>query len=183
MDAIEALMSRVSPAQLVEPGPTAEQLELILAVAARAPDHGRMQPWRFVLIEGAARARFGEVMAGSLQRREPDAPAGKLDAERKKAMRAPLIVVVAAAVKENPKVPEVEQIVAAGAAAQNMLVAAHAFGLGGFWRTGAIAYDPEVKRALGLADADTIVGIIYLGSVGVPGQMKPADVASVTRRW
>ena len=79
--------------------------------------------------------------------------------------------------------PEVEQIVAAGAAAPNMLVAAHAFGLGGFWRTGAIAYDPEVKRALGLADADTIVGIIYLGSVGVPGQAKQADVASVTRRW
>ena len=183
MDAIEALMSRVSPAQLVEPGPTAEQLEKILAVAARAPDHGRMQPWRFVLIEGGARARFGEVMAESLRRREPDAPAGKLDAERKKAMRAPLIVVVAAAVKENPKVPEVEQIVAAGAAAQNMLVAAHAFGLGGFWRTGAIAYDPEVKRALGLSDADTIVGIIYLGSVGVPGQVKPANVASVTRRW
>ena len=117
MDAIEALMSRVSPAQLVEPGPTAEQLEKILAVAARAPDHGRMQPWRFVLIEGGARSRFGEVMAESLRRREPDAPAGKLDAERKKAMRAPLIVVVAAAVKENPKVPEVEQIVAAGAAA------------------------------------------------------------------
>lgn len=183
MDAIEALMGRVSPAQLVEPGPTAEQLEKILAVAARAPDHGRMQPWRFVLIEGEARARFGEVMAGSLRRREPDAAAGKLDAERKKAMRAPLIVVVAAAVKENPKVPEVEQIVAAGAAAQNMLVAAHAFGLGGFWRTGAIAYDPEVKRAMGLADTDTIVGIIYLGSIGVPGQAKPADVASVTRRW
>ncbi|HXP77646.1 MAG TPA: nitroreductase [Stellaceae bacterium] len=183
MDAIDALMNRVSPAQLVEPGPDAAQLRTLLAAAARAPDHGRMQPWRFVLIEGEARVRFGEVMAQSLKRREPDAPAGKLDAERKKPLRAPLVVVVAAAVKENPKVPDVEQVVAAGAAAQNMLVAAHALGLGGFWRTGAAAYDPEVKRALGLGDSDAIVGFLYVGSVGVPGQVKPSDLAAVTRRW
>lgn len=183
MDAIDALMSRVSPAQLVEPGPDAAQLQTLLAAAARAPDHGRMQPWRFVLIEGEARVRFGEVMAQSLKRREPDAPAGKLDAERKKPLRAPLVVVVAAAVNANPKVPDIEQVVAAGAAAQNMLVAAHAMGLGGFWRTGATAYDPEVKHALGLGSADAIVGFIYLGSVGVSGQAKPGDVAAVTRRW
>jgi nitroreductase len=183
MDAIEALMGRVSPAQLVEPGPDAAQLQTLLAVAARAPDHGRMQPWRFVLVDGEARIRLGEVMAQSLQRREPDAPAGKLDAERRKPLRAPLVVVVAAALKDNPKVPDIEQVVAAGAAAQNMLVAAHALGLGGFWRTGATAYDLEVKRALGLGDADAIVGFIYLGSVGLPGQAMPADVAAVTRRW
>ncbi len=183
MDAIEALMGRVSPAQLVEPGPDAAQLQTLLAAAARAPDHGRMQPWRFVLIDGEARTRFGEVIAQSLKRREPDAPAGKLDAERKKPLRAPLVVVVAAAVKDNPKVPDIEQVVAAGAAAQNMLVAAHALGLGGFWRTGAAAYDAEVKRALGLADQDAIVGFLYLGSIGVPGQARPGDVAAVTRRW
>ncbi len=183
MDAIEALMGRVSPAQLVEPGPNPAQLQTLLGVAARAPDHGRMQPWRFVLIEGEARARFGEVMAHSLKRREPGAPEGKLDAERKKPLRAPLVVVVAAAVKDNPKVPDIEQVVAAGAAAQNMLVAAHALGLGGFWRTGATAYDPEVKRALGLGDQDTIVGFIYLGSVGVVGKAMPAETAAVTRRW
>ncbi|HTZ80513.1 MAG TPA: nitroreductase [Stellaceae bacterium] len=183
MEAIEVLTGRVSPAQLVEPGPSAAQLEQILAAANRAPDHGRMQPWRFLLIEGEARARFGELMAQSLKRREPDAPQGKLDSERKKAQRAPLVVIVAAMVKENPKVPDIEQIVAAGAAAQNMLLAAHALGLGGFWRTGPIAYDAAVKRELGFDDADTIVGIIYLGSIGLPGQAKPADVAAVTRRW
>jgi len=183
MDAIEALMGRVSPAQLVEPGPDPAQLQTLLAAAARAPDHGRMQPWRFLLIEGEARMRLGEVMAQSLKRREPDAPAGKLEAERKKPLRAPLVVVAAAALKENPKVPDVEQIVAVGAAAQNMLVAAHALGLGGFWRTGTTAYDPEVKRALGLAEHDTIVGFIYLGSVGLPGTAMPTDTAAVTRRW
>lgn len=183
MDAIEALTGRVSPAQLIEPGPSPAQLQTLLTAAARAPDHGRMQPWRFVLIEGEARARLGEVMVQSLKHREPDAPEGKLEAERKKPLRAPLIVVIAAAVKENPKVPDIEQVVAAGAAAQNMLVAAHALGLGGFWRTGAAAYDPEVKRALGLAAQDTIVGFIYLGSVGVGGKLVPAETAGVTRRW
>ena len=183
MDAVEALMGRVSPAQLIEPGPDAVQLETLLAVAARAPDHGRMQPWRFLIIEGEARVRLGELMAQSLQRREPDAPAGKLDAERKKPMRAPLVLVVAAAVKENPKVPDIEQIVAAGAAAQNILVAAHALGLGGFWRTGANAYDPQVKRALGFTDQDAIVGFIYLGSVGLAGKAAPSDIEAVTRRW
>ena len=183
MDAIEALMGRVSPAQLVEPGPDAAQLQILLSVATRAPDHGRMQPWRFVLVEGEARQRLGAVMAQSLKRREPDAPAGKLDAERKKPLRAPLVVVVAAAVKENPKVPDVEQVIAAGAAAQNMLVAAHALGLGGFWRTGATAYDAEVKRELGLGEQDAIVGFIYLGSVGIAGKPMPAETAAVTRRW
>jgi len=183
MDAIEALMGRVSPAQLAEPGPTAAQLQTLLSVATRAPDHGRMQPWRFVLIEDEARHRLGEVMARSLQRREPDAPAGKLDAERKKPLRAPLVVVVAAAIKENPKVPDIEQVVAAGAAAQNMLVAAHALGLGGFWRTGATAYDAEVKRELGLGEQDAIVGFIYLGSVGIAGKPVPAETSTVARRW
>jgi nitroreductase len=183
MDAIDLLLGRVSPAQLAEPGPAAAQLERILAAAARAPDHGKMQPWRFLLIEGGARERFGELMAQSLKRREPEAPAGKLDAERKKALRAPLVVVVAAAVRENPKVPEVEQIVAAGAACENMLLAAHALGFGGFWRTGPVAYDIEVKRALGFAEGDTIVGIIYLGSIAMAGQPKPAEIAAVTRRW
>ena len=122
MEAIDVLTGRVSPAQLVEPGPTAAQLEKILTAANRAPDHGRMQPWRFLLIEGEARARLGEVMAQSLKRREPEAPQGKLDSDRKKAQRAPLVVIVAAAVKENPKVPDIEQIVAAGAAAQNMQI-------------------------------------------------------------
>ena len=183
MDAIEALMSRASPVQLVGPGPSPAQLQTLLGAAARAPDHGRMQPWRFVLIEGEARNRFGAVMAQSLKRREPDAPEGKLDAERKKPLRAPLVVVVVAAVRQNPKVPDIEQVVASGAAAQNMLVAAHALGFGGFWRTGAAAYDAEVKRALGLGEHDTIVGFIYLGSVGIAGKAVPAETVAVTRRW
>ena len=182
MDALEALIGRVSPAQLVDPGPSAEQLQQILVAGASAPDHGRMQPWRFTVIAGDARARFGELMAQSLLRREPMSPEAKLDAERKKALRAPVIIAVAAVIRENPNVPAVEQIIAAGAAAQNMLLAAHAMGLGGFWRTGAFAYDAEVKQALGLAETDAIVAILYIGSIGHPGKARQVDVDAVTRR-
>ncbi|HEV2301070.1 MAG TPA: nitroreductase [Stellaceae bacterium] len=183
MDTIETLVGRVSPAQLAEPGPSPAQLDKILAAAAAAPDHGRMKPWRFIVIEGEARARLGEVMAQSLKRREPESPEGRLDAERRKALRSPTIVVVAAAIKENPNVPEVEQIVAAGAAAQNLLLAAHGMGLGGFWRTGAVAYDEEAKRGLGLGPDDRVVGIIYLGSVAMAGKPRETDLAAVVTRW
>jgi nitroreductase len=182
MDAVEALITRVSPAELVEPGPTAQQLDRILAAAVAAPDHGRIRPWRFVVVEGEGRSRLGEIMARSLQRREPETPAARLEYERKKALRAPLIIVVAAAVQENAKVPDIEQIVATGAAAQNLLLAAHASGLGAFWRTGALAYDPEVKAALGFAATDAIVGFIYIGSVGRPGQPRQSPVEPVVRR-
>jgi nitroreductase len=183
MEALAALTTRVSPAALDLPGPSARELETILQAAIAAPDHGRMKPWRFILIEGPAREKLGALMAESLQRREPAVPAGKLEAERKKALRAPLIVVVAAAVQPSGKVPEIEQVVAVGAAAQNMLVAAHALGFGGFWRTGAVAYDTAVKRALGLADGDVIVGFLYLGTTKTPGQPRQNDAALVTRRW
>lgn len=183
MDALTALTTRVSPAALDAPGPSGDALQKILEAAVAAPDHGRMRPWRFILIEGTAREKFGTMLAEALTRREPTAPAGKLEAERKKALRAPLIVVVAASVQSNAKVPEIEQLVAVGAAAQNMLVAAYALGFGGFWRTGAIAYDPAMKRTLGLADSDAIIGFLYLGTTKTPGQPRQNDTVSVTRRW
>src|SRR4051794_9365488 len=139
MDALEAIKTRISPAQLTEPGPTPSQLHEILLAGASAPDHGRLQPWRFILIDGEARHRLGDLMARSIARREPGAAEQKIETERKKAFRAPLVIVVAAVVQDAPKVPAIEQVVAAGAAAQNMLLAAHAMGLGGFWRTGPLS--------------------------------------------
>jgi nitroreductase len=183
MDTLTAIVSRVSPAQLDAPALPPEAIEKILQAAVAAPDHGRMKPWRFILIEGVARERWGELMALALQRREPDAPPAKLEAERKKALQAPLVVVVVAAVKENPKVPEIEQIVAVGAAAQNMLLAAHALGFGGFWRTGALAYDVETKKALNLSETDVIVGFMYFGNVKTKGRPRQNDIAPFTRRW
>ena len=184
MDALEALTTRASPTGLTDPGPDAHALQRMLRAAVRAPDHGRLRPWHFIVVEGAARAALGDVLADALRRREPDVAEATLAKERAKPMRAPLIVVVAARLREHRSVPAVEQIVAVGAAAQNILVAAHALGFGAFWRTGAPAYDDSVKGALGLRPEDAIVGFLYIGTPSAPPPPAPeADVASRVTRW
>lgn len=168
MDCLTALTTRSSPLELTDPAPAGEVLESILKAALRAPDHGRLQPWRFILIRGPARDRLGALLAEALRWREPDAPEPLLARERAKPLRAPLIIVAGSTPKPNPNVPEIEQIISTGAAAQNILVAAHALGFGGFWRTGAPAYDTTVKAGLGLRAEDSIVGFLYLGTVARP---------------
>lgn len=184
MDAIDAMTSRLSAPALQPPEPDAATLDRILAAAANAPDHGKLKPFRFILIRGRARLAFGEICARALQRREPTADAVALDRERQKALRAPLIVVVAAKLIRPHKIPEVEQLLAAGAAAQNLFLAAHAEGFGAMWKTGAPAYDPDIKQALGLAAEDAIVGFMYLGRPDrplPPRVAKPA--ADLVREW
>ncbi|MEP6656297.1 MAG: nitroreductase family protein [Betaproteobacteria bacterium] len=184
MDALEALTTRTSPLGLTEPAPDEAALASILRAAARAPDHGKMRPWYFIIVAGPARAAFGKVLAAALHRREPDALEATLDKERDKPLRAPLIIVVAARLREHRNVPAIEQIIAAGAAAQNILVAAHALGYGGFWRTGAAAYDDTVKTALGLDAQDAIVGFLYLGTPSAAAAaVPPPDVATRVMRW
>src|SRR4051812_24829474 len=149
MDALELLHTRQSAAKLQEPGPDDMELADIFRSAVSAPDHGRLRPWRFVVIREEARERFGEVMAAALKARRPDTPPEMLNRERAKPLRAPLIVVVAARVQPG-KIPEIEQVMAVGAAAQNIMLAAHALGFGAMWRTGDLAYDATVKTSLGL---------------------------------
>ncbi|HSH90791.1 MAG TPA: nitroreductase [Ramlibacter sp.] len=182
IDGYELLTTRTSSARLVEPGPSEAELQKILYAAACAPDHGRKTPWRFVVVSGSSRARFGELMAASLQRRDPNASPAKLQLERDKPMRAPLIVVTAAVTREDPAVPGVEQILAVGAATQNILLAAHALGYGSFWRTGATARDDSVKEGLGLAPENTIVGFIYIGTSEVPARPRQVELGAVTMR-
>ena len=164
MDALEAILTRRSVGALGEPAPDGAALARILAAANAAPDHGRMRPWRFVLIRGAAREAFGEVLAAALRHRQPEASESECERERRKPLRAPLILVVAASPRERRGVPAIEQTLAAGAAAQNALLAAHALGYGAIWRSGDPAFDPMVKTALGLRTDDSIVGFLYIGT-------------------
>ena len=183
MDAVEALLTRVSPLRLGSESPEGIALDNILNAGLRAPDHGRLRPWKFLLVRGEARNRFGTVLEEALRQREPAATERVLQAEREKPLRAPLIVIVAASIREDSKVPPIEQQLCAGAAAQNMLIAAHAQGFGGFWRTGAPAYDGYVKQALGLKAADGIVGFLYVGNVATPGPAKQPDASGVVLEW
>ena len=164
MDALELLVGRESAVKLVSPGPDQDELEKMFQSALRAPDHGRLRPWRFIVIPEAKRQEFGELMADCLQRMDPGASADALQRERDKAMRAPVIVVAAAAIHRGHKIPDVEQLVSAAAAAENIMLAARAQGYGAMWKTGAPAYDAKVKQAFGLAPDNEIVGFLYLGT-------------------
>lgn len=174
MDLFTAIDSRASAIKLSDPAPALEHLQRILAAGARAPDHGRLAPWRFVIITGPARDILGTAMAAGLQAREPQASAEQLQRERDKALRAPCIIAVAAALKKGHKVPATEQILAVGAATQNMFLAAHALGYGAMWKTGPAAYDAQVKTALGLQTEDHIVALLYLGTIASPGTPRDA---------
>ncbi len=181
MDALTALTTRVSATKLGDPAPTRAQLNVILRAGVRAPDHGRLTPWRFVVLEGAARTRLAEAMAATKRQKKPEASPAELDQERAKALRAPVIIAVAARLASG-KIPEVEQILAAGAAVQNMWLAAHAQGLGAMWKTGDAAYDDGVKATLGLEATDKIVAFLYLGTaVGPNAPRREIDVTSLTK--
>ena len=164
MDLLTAIETRSSAARLTTPGPGAEDLARILAAAARAPDHGRMKPWHLVVLQGADRERFAAAAAEAKRRRAASMSDEQLAAEREKMLRSPTLVVVGCAVRENPKVPEIEQVIAAGAAAENLFLAAHDLGYGVMWKTGAAAYDPDVKAVVGLKASDHIIGIMHLGT-------------------
>ena len=184
MEAMELLRSRHSASKLDASSVSAEAVEAILEAAARAPDHGRLRPWRLILIDGDTRQSFGEVLAGSLARRNPLVGEQALAREREKALRAPLIVVVATRCDRSAKIPVVEQILSAGCAAHGVMLAAFAQGLGAFWRTGEAAYDEGVKSALGIAADDLIVGFIYVGTDTGDAPSRPRPVVEeFAQRW
>jgi nitroreductase len=175
MELLEGIQSRTSPLKLGAPAPSAAQIEQIIRAGTRAPDHGRLRPWRFTVFEGDAREKLGDAMANNLRTRVPNSLPEHLNAERAKAMRAPVVIVVGAKISKG-KIPEIEQVCATAAAAQNMLLAAHALGLGAMWKTGGAAYDAGVKALCGLAPEDHIVAIVYVGTVTSPGPLVEAPL-------
>jgi nitroreductase len=184
MDAMKLLLERTSAVKVQEPGPTKEELDTILRSALRAPDHGRLRPWHFIVITGEGRARFGSLLAESLGAREPTATREMLEREQHKALRAPVIVVVVARIKSGDKIPDVEQIVSAGAAAGHIMLAAQALGYGAMWRTGAPAYDERVKEGLRLRADDVILGFIYIGtSAMVPPELSRPELDDFVTHW
>ena len=151
-----------------------------------APDHGALRPWRFLVVEGEGLQRLGEVFAEAARRANPGADAAVIETAREKALRSPLLIVAAAVVKhEGTKIPEIEQVVAAGCATQNLLNAFHAQGYGAMLVTGDRAYDSGVKRALGLDDKDHIVAFMHVGTPTEKSEKKKvrAEVAHHVRSW
>jgi nitroreductase len=172
-------------ALLTEPGPTPGELETILTIAARVPDHKRLVPWRFIVFEGEARRRFGEILAETLAHEEADAPSSvRLETERQRFLRAPLVVAVVSSVTDTRGAPEWEQILSAGAAAFNLCLAAKAHGFGTAWITEWYAYSPGVAKALGLAAGERVAGFVYVGTEPEPQpDRERPELAKVVSRW
>ncbi|HHE6469198.1 TPA: NAD(P)H nitroreductase [Providencia rettgeri] len=170
MDALTLLLNRRSASRLTSPAPQGEELNNILAAGMRAPDHGALKPWHFVVMQNEGINRFSELL-------EKAAIEGQLGAEveekaRNAPFRAPLIITVIAKLKDHPKIPQWEQLVAASCTVQAMQMAAVAQGFGGIWRSGAWTEDAVVRAGLGCGDNDRIVGFLYLGTPELKAPVK-----------
>ena len=163
MELFEAIHTRQSIGK-VRPDPVPRELvEKMLSAAAQAPNHHKVRPWRFVVLTGAAREALGQAMGQAMRRRRPECPPEAVTAEAAKPLRAPVLIAVGLDKPAEPKVVEIENVCAAAAATQNMLLAAHALGLAAKWRTGEPAFDPDVKAWLGFAPDQHLIGFIYVG--------------------
>ena len=174
----------VAPARLEAPGPTRAELDRILTLAARVPDHGKLAPWRFIVIEGEARDRIGATIAATYAADNPDADAARLDLERKRLAQAPLVVAVVSRAGPHIKIPEWEQVLSAGAASMNLVVAANASGFASAWLTEWYAYDRRVMDALGLEPRERIAGFIHIGHAReVPSDRVRPELAEIVTRF
>lgn len=184
MQALDALLNRVSVPRLVEPAPTPEQREVLFAAAMRAPDHGQLRPWRFLTVEGQARHRMGQLLAEAARLNDPQASEAAVEKALNGPLRAPLVVVVIARLQEHFKVPKSEQLLAVACAAHGILLAAYAQGIGGVWRTGELSYSPHVAQGLGLEDGEQVIGFLYLGTAQKEARTAPReDIGQFVQQW
>ena len=184
-DAIELLKTRrsVKPREMTGPGPSPADLETILTIGARVPDHGKLAPWRFIIFEGDARHRAGEIIAKVFAGKNPNASPAEIEVEKRRLTDAPLVIGVVSLTKPHPKVPPWEQELSAGASAMNIVTAATALGYGACWLTGWFAFDRDVLEGLGLKADEKLAGFVHIGTVSRPNEDRPRPVLSdlVTR--
>ncbi len=185
-DTIALLKTRRStpPVALDGPGPGPTELDTLLQIAARVPDHGKLAPWRFIIFEGRARDRAGDIIARVFATDHPDATADQLAVERKRLGHAPLVVGVVSRAAPHVKIPLWEQELSAGAVCMNLLVAAHAMGYAASWLTQWHAYDRRILDALGLSSSEKMAGFVHIGRAKTPieDRARP-DMADIVTRF
>jgi len=174
-EALNLLKTRrsVKPVELTGPSPSPADVETLLTVASRVPDHGKLVPWRFIVFEGDGRLKAGEVIAAAFLAKYPDAKPEHVAQERTRLARAPLVIAVVSRAAPHVKIPEWEQVLSAGAAAMNLVTAAHALGFAANWITEWYAYDRQVLDALGLAPHEKIAGFVHIGRPAQPPEDRP----------
>ena len=185
-DALELLRTRRSlkPPELIAPGPAPAEIETLLTVASRVPDHGKLTPWRFIVFEGEARLKAGAAIEAAFRAKYPDAKPEQIDYEQNRLARAPLVIAVVSRAGPHVKIPEWEQVLSAGAAAMSLVLAAHALGYGANWITEWYAYDRRVLDALGLSEHEKIAGFIHIGTPVHPPEDRPRPpLANIATRF
>lgn len=184
METLSALLSRASSQRLVDPPPRGSDREQIFRAALRAPDHGHLRPWHFLVVEGDARHRLGEALLRTMRAARPDTDAQVLDKLAASPLRAPLVIVLVSRTVGHPKIPQIEQLLSLACAVQNMQVAAHALGFGSIWRTGDVTYLDGLPAQLGLQENDRVAGFLYMGTQEVPPrESAPLDPAAFFVSW
>ena len=174
-NALELLTNRRSTKaiELSGPPPSAAEIETLLNIASRVPDHGKLVPWRFIVFEGEARRSAGAAIATAFSTKYPNAKPEHIEAERERLARAPLVIAVVSRAVPHAKIPEWEQVLSAGAATMNLVIAAHALGYGANWITEWYAYDRAVLDAFGLAPHERIAGFVHIGRPLGPPEDRP----------
>lgn len=167
---------------LTGPGPDDDQIRSIIAAAARVPDHGKLFPWHFIVFRGDARAQAGALLKDALLKKDPAAPAEKLAQEEARFQRAPVVIAVISRIRPA-KHPRWEQYLSAGAACQNLCLAANALGFGTNWLTEWCAFDPNVHAGLGLDARDRIAGFIYIGNIEKMPEERPRPEPEALTTW
>ncbi|MBE7220446.1 MAG: nitroreductase, partial [Caulobacteraceae bacterium] len=158
--ALQTRRRSVPPVQLAGPGPDAEQVQTLLTIAARVPDHGKLAPWRFIVFEGEGRLRAGERIAAVFKAQNPDAAEKRLELERNRLAQAPLVIGVVSRAAPHAKIPEWEQVMSAGAVCMNLTLAAHAMGFASSWLTEWYAYDRAALATLGVGENEKMAGFL-----------------------
>ena len=171
MDTLQALQTRNSIPFLTEPAPTSEEMLEIYKGALRAPDHARLRPWKFIEVRGDSRDKLAKIFIDTATALNSGLSENEISKLEKAPHRAPMVIILAANIKEHPKVPEIEQIISLGAAAQNILLGIHEIGYSAVWRTGNMAFNPEITKFLGLEENYKIIGYLYVGTS--TGKEKP----------
>src|SRR5262249_22063238 len=184
-DALRLMQTRRSPriSDLGPPGPSADEVDTLLSISSRVPDHGKLVPWRFLVIEGEAKKRIAAAWLPILRKAHPEATEEQISKEPERFAECPLVIAVISRAGPHPKIPEWEQILSAGAACMSLVLAAHALGYGANWVTGWAAYDRECLALLGVSAAERVAGLIHIGTPKVVQDERPRPPLSaiVTR--
>jgi nitroreductase len=174
-EAIDLLTTRRSlkPFELVDPAPSPAEIDTILTVASRVPDHGKLTPWRFIVFEGDARLKAGAAIEAAFRAKYPDAKPEQIQFEQQRLARAPLVIAVVSRAAPHVKIPEWEQVLSAGAAAMSLVLASHAIGYAANWITEWYAYDRRVLDAFGVSESERLAGFVHIGKPVHPPEDRP----------